>query len=225
MEYVHVRNLEKFHPGYKDRNLTWGKIFINMAQGDPDVEELCEIDFSRLIKLILLELRAQKPLPNSVAFWQHKGFDINFRPMSLTLQMLQKFVVVVSNNSEEASRREEKRREDKIRKETEKPSPYWAAFSKETQDLLKTVFKNFNVYQLLGRLKKESKGSVELPEEVVVLVCERFLKNKEQIRATWPWFKESVVWAWEMWNASKNQKEGQSWKETTVSMKDLLKCA
>jgi len=119
---IHVRNLEKYHPGYKDRTLSWGKIFINMAEGDPDTEGLCEIDFSRLVKMILLELRAKKPLPVDNFFWVRKGFDLKKRSMSLTLQMLHNFVDVVPDNSKEASPREEKRREEKRREDGVPPT-------------------------------------------------------------------------------------------------------
>lgn len=122
MDYIHVRSLEKYHPGYKDRQLSWGKIFINMVSGDPECEALCEIDFSRFVKMILLELRSQKPLPNNDTFWISKGFDIKKRPIELTLQMLHNFVVVVPDDSKTACIREEKIREykeDKIREEKE----------------------------------------------------------------------------------------------------------
>lgn len=93
MEYIHIRNLEKYHPGYKDRKLQYAKIFIDMADGDPDTEMIPnEIDWARFVKMILLELRAQKPLPNDNNYWIRKGFDLKKRPMSLTLQMLHGFI-------------------------------------------------------------------------------------------------------------------------------------
>ena len=51
MNYIHIKNLEKYHPGYKDRTLQWAKIYINMAEGDPDTELIeNEIDWARFIK-------------------------------------------------------------------------------------------------------------------------------------------------------------------------------
>jgi hypothetical protein len=98
MEYIHVRNLEKYHPGYKDRTLQWAKIYFRMAQGDPDCDMIMnELDWGRLVKIILLELQAKQPLPNNDEYWTRKGFDIKTRKMSLTLQMLQNFVVVCNN--------------------------------------------------------------------------------------------------------------------------------
>ena len=102
MEYIHIRSLEKFHPGYKDRELKWAKIYFGMVQGDPDCELIeNEIDWGRLVKMILLELEAKRPLPNIDRYWEKKGFDIKTRPMSLTIQMLHNFVEVVTQLSKE----------------------------------------------------------------------------------------------------------------------------
>lgn len=92
---MHVRNIEKFHPGYKDRKLIWAKIFFDMVQGDPDCEMIeNEVDWSRLIKFIVLELQAQAPIPIDKKFLERKGFDFKKRKIELTLQALQKFVEV-----------------------------------------------------------------------------------------------------------------------------------
>lgn len=115
MKYVHVRNLEKYHPGYKDRTLQWAKIHFRMAQGDPDCEMIHnEVDWGRLIKLILLELEAQQPLPNQDSYWRKKGFDVKNRPMSLTLKMIHNFIEPV----ESVPPREDKDKENKKKRET-----------------------------------------------------------------------------------------------------------
>ena len=47
--FIHVINLEKYHPSYKDRTLVWAKIYFNMIQGDPDCEMIeSETDVSIL---------------------------------------------------------------------------------------------------------------------------------------------------------------------------------
>ena len=98
MEYIHVRSLEKYHPGYKDRKLIWAKIYFDMVQGDPDCELIeKEVDFARLIKIIILELQAQRPLPNNDAYWTRKGFNLKTRKMSLTLQVLHNFIEPVTD--------------------------------------------------------------------------------------------------------------------------------
>ena len=112
MEHIHIRNLEKFHPGYKDRRLQWAKIYFDMVQGDPDCELIeSEIDWARLVKMILLELRARKPLPNSDRYWVKNGFDIKKRSMSLTIKMLHNFIETVTELSKDCAI--EKSREDK----------------------------------------------------------------------------------------------------------------
>jgi len=135
MEYIHVKNLEKYHPGYKDRTLQWAKIHINMVQGDPDTELIDnEIDWGRLIKIILLELRAQKPLPNIDWYWRKNSFNIKNRPMSLTLKMLHNFLDTVHESVEICN--VEKRREEKSK------SVPVTGFSIPSVDEVKLLFKN-----------------------------------------------------------------------------------
>ena len=123
MDYIHIKNLEKYHPGYKDRTLQWAKIYINMADGDPDTELIeNEIDWARFIKMILLELRAKKPLPNIETYWLKKGFNLKKRSMSLTLQMLHNFIEVVTEMEKTVT--EPLRREEKIREDKEKNKSY-----------------------------------------------------------------------------------------------------
>src|SRR3990172_676001 len=115
MEYIHIRNLEKFHPGYKDRQLLWAKIHFAIVQGDPEFELIDnEIDKWRFVAMICLELRAQKPLPNLDSYWQKQGFNLKKRPMSLSLKMLHNFVNSVSDaeNAVPQSRGEESRGEE-----------------------------------------------------------------------------------------------------------------
>ncbi len=100
MEYVHIKNLEKYHPGYKDRELKWAKLWFTMAQGDPEFELIKdEIDKWRFAAMICLELESKKPLPNIDEYWVKK-FDIKKRPMSLTLQMLHNFIDIDTQDTE-----------------------------------------------------------------------------------------------------------------------------
>jgi len=93
MQYIHIKNLEKYHPTYKDRNLQWAKIYFKMVQGDPDCELIeNEIDWGRFIKFILLELQAQQPIPLDEKYLTKKGFNLKIRPIQLTLNMLHNFV-------------------------------------------------------------------------------------------------------------------------------------
>lgn len=113
MDYVHVRNLEKFHPGYKDRSLQWAKIHCTMAQGDPDCDLITdEIDWCRLVKFILLELEAKKPIPLDDQYLTKKGFNLKKRPISKTLLMLHNFIDTLHNFEDSVPRVEKSRVEE-----------------------------------------------------------------------------------------------------------------
>ena len=92
MKYVHIKSLESYHPGYRDRKLQWCKAYFTMLNADPDIEMLCEIDKWRFLAFIMLELQMQKPVPLNEAWLTRKGFNLKKRPMLLTLQMLHNFV-------------------------------------------------------------------------------------------------------------------------------------
>lgn len=117
METIHVKNLEKYHPGYKDRNLIWCKTYFTMLNSDPEFELLCEIDKWRFIALVMLELQIKKPVPNDPQYLKRKGFELRRRPISLTLQMLHSLVEVrngsVTKDSDLPCPRVEKRIEEK----------------------------------------------------------------------------------------------------------------
>lgn len=140
MECIHIKSLEKYHPGYKDRTLQWAKIYINMADGDTEAEMIeNEVDWARFVKMILLELRAQRPLPNKDSYWVRKGFDIKKRPISLTLQMLHNFIEIVTEMEEtvtEPLRRVDKEKEED--KEKNKNNIY--------VDFEKSTLTNWNLF-------------------------------------------------------------------------------
>lgn len=115
-----------------------------------------------------------------------------------------------------------KSRVELSRVELRKNQPYWAAFSKETQDKMLSVSKRFNIYQLLGRIKKTKKA--EIPEEVIARICVGYLKNPDKVKANWPWFIVAINKEWGSWSAEKNIKEGEAFKRAGVApaIKELL---
>ena len=126
MQYLHIKQLEKYHPGYKDRTLQWAKIYFQMVQGDPDCEMIeNEIDWARLIKFILLELQAKKPIPLDERYLVKKGFDLKKRPISLTLQMLHNFINV-STELQKESHVDKEKEEDKDKDKD--VVPFWNYF-------------------------------------------------------------------------------------------------
>jgi len=115
MTYVEVVNLEKYHPGYSDRNLIWCKVYFTILNADPEFELLCEIDKWRFIAFIILQLQTKKPIPLDKAYLERKGFDYKTRDMSLTLKMLHNFIRVCGEDKHQPYRRVEKSRVEKSR--------------------------------------------------------------------------------------------------------------
>jgi hypothetical protein len=99
MKYINIKNLEEYHPGYKDRELRWCKAYFTMINADHEFEMLCEIDKWRFMAFIMLELQLKKPIPLDEKYLERKGFDFKKRNLMLTLGVLQKKLVVVTEDS------------------------------------------------------------------------------------------------------------------------------
>ncbi len=121
MQYLHIKNLDKYHPSYKDRSLIWCKAYFSMLNSDPEFELLCEIDKWRFIAFIMLELQLKKPIPLDNIYLARKGFNLKNRPISLTLQMLHTLVEV--RNADVTQSRVEYNRIEKSRIEENCISP------------------------------------------------------------------------------------------------------
>jgi hypothetical protein len=92
-----------------------------------------------------------------------------------------------------------------------------------TAALDKIFKKGFNIYQLINRLKKESKVGARVPDEVLLRVCESWEKNACGVKADWPWFAKAVAGEWEAYNVRKNIQESKEWKsKPAISIKDIL---
>jgi len=98
MKYVHVKNIDKYHPGYRDRNLSWCKSYFTMINADPDFEMVDEINKWRYIALVMLELQIKKPVPLSKDYLKRKGFDLKKCSIDKTVQMLHNFVSIVTED-------------------------------------------------------------------------------------------------------------------------------
>ncbi len=115
MNYIHVKNLEKYNPGYTDREAIWAKLYFSILD-DYEFGSLCEIDKWRFICLILIETKTKKPVPVDNLYLERFGFsDLKKRPISLTLDMLHNFLETVTQDLKECN--VEKRREEKNREE------------------------------------------------------------------------------------------------------------
>lgn len=98
MQYVSIKNIERYHPGYADRSLIWCKVHFSMLNSDPEFEMLCEIDKWRFVAILILQLQTKKPVPIDQDYLSRKGFDYKKRDISLTLQMLHNFLTCVTED-------------------------------------------------------------------------------------------------------------------------------
>lgn len=63
------------------------------------------------------------------------------------------------------------------------------------------VYKDFPIYKYLGKLNKDN---IKLPEEVIITICESYLKNKSHIINKWAWFMITAKECWKNYNAKQN---------------------
>jgi len=73
--------------------------------------------------------------------------------------------------------------------------------NKDTEDIMVKVYKDFPIYKYLGKLNKEN---IKLPEEVIMTICESYLKNKAHIINKWAWFMRTAKECWADYNAKQN---------------------
>lgn len=197
LKFIHVRNLEKFHPGYRDRELKWAKIYFNLVQGDPETEMLNEIDRARLIWFILLELQARKPIPLDDEYLRRKGFDLKKRSISLTLKMLQNFIDVVTEDSKLCTLDKDKEEEEDKEKDKEAVTEndgipfeiFWRAYDKKVgmiSKLEKKWYKLKNETRLLI-LKHIELYKKSQPEK-------KYRKNPETYLNNEAW-NDEIIWS------------------------------
>ena len=128
MEYISVKNLEKYLPGYKDRTLSWLKLYFRNAIdtknntahtsifNDEKFQELDEIDQIRFLKLACMQADTGKPVPMTDRNIAWMGWNTKKRPKSKTLQMLQSFLIVCNSppkNPAPQNRIDKEKEEDK----------------------------------------------------------------------------------------------------------------
>lgn len=67
--------------------------------------------------------------------------------------------------------------------------------------LMDKVYKDFPIYKFLGKL---AKNKIKLPEEVIISICNSYLKNKVGIKDKWAWFMRTTKECWADYNARQN---------------------
>jgi len=76
----------------------------------------------------------------------------------------------------------------------------------DLDNIMTKVYKDFPIYKFLGKL---SKSKIKLPEEVIISVCDSFLKNKAHIENKWAWFMITAKECWKNYNAKQNITESK----------------
>ena len=144
MNYVHVRNLEKYQPGYKDRRHIWAKIYFEMIQGNEEAEMLGEIEFSRLVKFIVMESCRQKEIPLDINYLSKRGFDFGLQSLETTVNLLSHFIAIIDvteplQNRNETVTKPSPRLEE-IREEKRESSAHAQKFIKPKLEEVRSLF-------------------------------------------------------------------------------------
>ena len=181
LSFIHVKNIEKFHPGYKDRKLHWMKMYFDMVQGDPEFEMIeSEIDKWRFICIVVLELQAQKPLPVDDEYFRRKGFDTKKRPISLTLKMLYNFLDTVTQLSKVCAIEESRVDKNKSKIREQGFEDFWNLYDKKVGDK-KKLLKKFSALSdkdILDIMKYIPKYKIATPDKKYRKNPETFLNNR-----------------------------------------------
>ena len=131
MKAIHIRNLEKYNPGYTDRSLIWCKIYFTMLNSNYEFELVDDVDKWRLIALIMLEIQMKKPIPYDEK-WLQRKITTHKRPISLTIKMLHNFLELVTLADENPCPRVDKNRVDKNRYSSFSFSKIWDKYPQRT---------------------------------------------------------------------------------------------
>ena len=89
------------------------------------------------------------------------------------------------------------------------------------------VYKDgFNIYQYVGKLKKELKRSRPFPDPVIMRFCEAYWKHKPGVEKPYPYFIKTFQMVSSDYYANQNQQEHADIKKQPAmaqSVKDVLK--
>lgn len=97
MDYLTIKNLEKYHPKFKDRNLLWCKLYFSTLNTDLEFMLLDEIDKWRYFAFVMLELQMKKPVPLDEKFLAMKGFNFTKRNLATTLDKIRELINIDTN--------------------------------------------------------------------------------------------------------------------------------
>ena len=127
-----------------------------MLNSDPEFELLCEIDRWRFVAFVMLELQIKHSIPLNEEYLRRKGFDLKKRPISLTMQMLQKSNLICKEpcqNRNVDKDKEEDKEEDNKKCVTEKTvTPYLS-----DEDFIEDLKKTYDYVDVDNQLVKMEK--------------------------------------------------------------------
>ena len=92
------------------------------------------------------------------------------------------------------------------------------------KELLSKVYESgLNIYALLNKFQKEM--SYPMPDHIITLVCEEYLKNKPKIKNNWTWFVRVLKAKRDEAYASLQIQKAEKYKKDTNTMllKNLFK--
>jgi hypothetical protein len=101
------------------------------------------------------------------------------------------------------------------------------AVSSKTKEILDSVYKQgFNIYQLINKFKKDAhwRKDDNIPDEVLIKICEQYQKDKDDIRDPYPWFIKVLKMESASYFANKNIAANARFKKEGIGkMADILR--
>jgi hypothetical protein len=99
MKYLHVINIEKHNPGYKDRESKWLKYHFN-AMNDQPWTRLHETDQMRFLTFIRLEIQTKSPVLLDPDYLRSQGFKFRNRDLQVTVgELVQSDLVMLQDSA------------------------------------------------------------------------------------------------------------------------------
>ena len=99
--------------------------------------------------------------------------------------------------------------------------------SSKTKELMEQVYsQGFNIYQLINKFKKDAKWRKDenIPDDVLIKICEQYKKDKNSIRDPYPWFIKVLKMESAAFFSNMNEKKGKEFKKQGIGrFADILK--
>lgn len=96
-----------------------------------------------------------------------------------------------------------------------------------TQKLLKKMLfvkdQGFNIFAMLHLFRKRSKLNEEIPEEVINLVCDEYIKNHGKVKTDFPYFLQVLKKQSGLYFSRRSEKEGMRFKTEASSLENIFK--